>query len=91
MGYKFGLNAMNNPGKIISGDTFINLHSQFTEFTGEKVFVAKPLSKDDSELIFLLLTYVFICSVVLKSDADLYQFYPRVEMSIFFVWLHPNV
>ena len=75
MKYNFGLNAINNPGKIISGDTFVNLHSQFT---GEKVFVAKLLSKDNSELIFLLFTYVFDCSVILKSDADLYQFYPRV-------------
>ncbi len=63
---------MNNTGKIISGDTFINRHSQFT---GGKVFVAKL--KDNSELIFLLLTYVFDCSVILKTDADLYKFYPR--------------
>ncbi len=71
---KFGLNAMNAmnyPEKIITGDTFINLHFQFTV---EKVFVGKLLSKDNSESIFLLLTYVFDCSVILKSEADLYHF-----------------
>jgi hypothetical protein len=75
---------MNNPGKIISGDTFINLHSQFT---GEKVFVAKLLSKDNSELILLLLTNVFDCSLILKSDADLYEFYPRVRKCLYFAYL----